>query len=217
MRVVSSSRTALERQTREAVRIRRRGGVGAILNSKAEYGRSYIPCLQLEDTDTIRELELEEKREEDERDRELAANQLEWEQEKSKERRKELKRVAREQGKPARSISSKQRREEGASTPRSKKRRYDLISTKWGEQKEGLLINSKREQRSGEQFGGGSLVALPFHDKAPSVVIQEGDPPIGKVRGALRGGTGPPPPPGPESRKAKDLGEGATPTRSSYF
>ena len=162
MRVVNSSRTALERQTREAVRIRRRGGEGAILNSKAEYGRSYIPRLQLEDTDTIRELELEEKREEDERDRELAANQLEWEQEKSKERRKELKRVAKEQGKPARSNSSKQKREEGASTPRSKKRRYDLISTKWGEQKEGLLINSKREQRSGEQFGGGVPGGLTF-------------------------------------------------------
>ena len=57
MRVVSSSRTALERQTREAVRIRRRGGEGAILNSKAEYSRSYIPRLHLEDTDTLRELE----------------------------------------------------------------------------------------------------------------------------------------------------------------
>ena len=71
MRVVNNSRTALERQTREAVRIRRRGGEGAILNSKAEYNRSYIPRLQLEEQSCIREQELEEKRMEDEMIREL--------------------------------------------------------------------------------------------------------------------------------------------------
>ena len=43
-------------------------------------------------------------------------------------------------------------------------------------------------------MGGGSLLVLPFQNKAPSVVIQEGDPPIGKVRGALGVGTGPTPP-----------------------
>ena len=37
MRIIKSSRTALERQVGEAVRIRRRGGEGAILNSKSEY------------------------------------------------------------------------------------------------------------------------------------------------------------------------------------
>ena len=39
IRVVGRAKTALERQTREAVRIRRRGGEGAILNSKAEFNR----------------------------------------------------------------------------------------------------------------------------------------------------------------------------------
>ena len=33
----------------EAVRIRRRGGEGAILNSKAEFNRCHIPRLQLEE------------------------------------------------------------------------------------------------------------------------------------------------------------------------
>ena len=40
--------------------------------------------------------------------------------------------------------------------------------------------------------------AVPFHKyKAPSVDIQEGDPPLGKERGTLGVGTGPTPPPLP--------------------
>ena len=41
-KVVSLHRTALNRQIREAVRIRRRGGAGSILNSKAEFNRCHI-------------------------------------------------------------------------------------------------------------------------------------------------------------------------------
>ena len=45
-----------------------------------------------------------------------------------------------------------------------------------------------------EKIEGGSLVAFPFQkNKAPSMYIQEGDPPIGKERGALGVGTGPTP------------------------
>ena len=40
MKVVKSFRTALSRQVGEAVRIRRRGGEGNILNSKAEYNKA---------------------------------------------------------------------------------------------------------------------------------------------------------------------------------
>ena len=46
-KIVSTHRTALNRQIREAVRIRRRGGAGMILNSKAEFNRReirVIPC-----------------------------------------------------------------------------------------------------------------------------------------------------------------------------
>ena len=43
MKVVRHFKTALARQVAEAVRIRRRGGEGAILNSKGEFNRCYIP------------------------------------------------------------------------------------------------------------------------------------------------------------------------------
>ena len=46
--MISFHRTALSRQLKEAVRIRRRGGEGSILNSKGEYNRCYIPRLELE-------------------------------------------------------------------------------------------------------------------------------------------------------------------------
>ena len=43
MRVVRPYKSAFSRQVGEAVRIRRRGGAGMILNSKAEYNRCRIP------------------------------------------------------------------------------------------------------------------------------------------------------------------------------
>ena len=51
MRVVKNFRSALSRQIYEAVRIRRRGGAGSILNSKAEYDRCRIPRLIVEEQD----------------------------------------------------------------------------------------------------------------------------------------------------------------------
>ena len=45
MRVVRFYKTALSRQVGEAVRIQRRGGQGAILNSKSEYDRCRLPRL----------------------------------------------------------------------------------------------------------------------------------------------------------------------------
>ena len=48
MRVVRFCKTPLSRQIGEAVRIRRRGGEGSILNSKAEYSRCRIPRLVVE-------------------------------------------------------------------------------------------------------------------------------------------------------------------------
>ena len=45
MRTIEFYKSALSRQTGEAVRIMRRGGTGAVLNSKSEFNRSYIPRL----------------------------------------------------------------------------------------------------------------------------------------------------------------------------
>ena len=50
-KVVTAPRSALSRQIREAVRIRRRGGEGSILNSPAEFNRCYIPRLVVEEED----------------------------------------------------------------------------------------------------------------------------------------------------------------------
>ena len=83
MRIVSGARSALERQTKEAVRIRRRGGEGAILNSKAEFNRCYIPRLQLGELD-VEQLEHEEKEELQSISRELDENLEDWEQKKQK-------------------------------------------------------------------------------------------------------------------------------------
>ena len=47
MRAVSFHRSALSRQAAEAVRIRRRGGEGSILNSKGEFNRCFIPRLMI--------------------------------------------------------------------------------------------------------------------------------------------------------------------------
>ena len=49
MMPVKYFRTALAGQVGEAVRIRRRGGEGALLNSKGEFNRSKIPRLTIQE------------------------------------------------------------------------------------------------------------------------------------------------------------------------
>ena len=66
MRMVKQSRSALEIQVGEAIRIKRRGEAGAILNSKSEYNRCYIPRLQLEDIREEQKREEEQSKEEEE-------------------------------------------------------------------------------------------------------------------------------------------------------
>ena len=52
MKVISFHTSSLDRQLMEAVRIRRRGGEGSILNSKAEYSRCHVPRLMIEKEET---------------------------------------------------------------------------------------------------------------------------------------------------------------------
>ena len=47
-KVISSHKTALNRQIKEAVRIRRRGGAARILNARGEFNRSHITRLVVE-------------------------------------------------------------------------------------------------------------------------------------------------------------------------
>ena len=80
MKVRGFFKTALARQVAEAVYIRRRGGEGAILNSKGEFSRSHIPRLQVPEEDqgaenTERELSAKILKEQD----------IQWEQNRSRE------------------------------------------------------------------------------------------------------------------------------------
>ena len=80
MRVVWSRSTALSRQISEAVRIRRRGGEGRILNSRSEYNRSHIPRLQVEEEELTKKREEEMKRLGAIQNKEMDTEQLQWEQ-----------------------------------------------------------------------------------------------------------------------------------------
>ena len=67
-KLVSTHKTALSRQIREAVRIRRRGGAASILNSRSEFNRCHIPRLVVEvedqeSKDIRKSWELQERRE----------------------------------------------------------------------------------------------------------------------------------------------------------
>ena len=120
-------RTALNRQVREAVRIRRRGGAeGGVLNSKSEFNRSHIPRLMLEvEEKDKRELRLaQEQADKEELDKVLHSLDLTWEDKKTR----------------ARELAEKKRRrlselEEGAKPPkRSKRMKYAILEEHWGEE-----------------------------------------------------------------------------------
>ena len=92
MRAVSFHRSALSRQAAEAVRIRRRGGEGSILNSKGEFNRCFIPRLMIMEEDNLEEIRKIE--EEDDRKIEswIQENQDSWERDKVKKRAEDMKR-----------------------------------------------------------------------------------------------------------------------------
>ena len=92
-KVVSSHRTALNRQIREAVQIRRRGGSGSILNSKSEFNRCHIPRLVVEEEDEQkRKKRLEkEKLEKEKTGRMLDTMEMTWGERKTLERAQALK------------------------------------------------------------------------------------------------------------------------------
>ena len=82
LKVGSYHSTALSRQVKEAVRIRRREGAGHILNSKAEFNRCHIPCLIIEEEDheVTNEREKLGKEEEDEVRKILDEENTSWKQ-----------------------------------------------------------------------------------------------------------------------------------------
>ena len=128
-KVVSYHRTALNRQIKEAVRIRRRGGMGRILNSKAEFNRCHIPRLMVEEEDeeSKKLREDREKKEDEELVRVLEDMDLAWEERKSKE----MEMADRKRRRP-------RDQEEGDKLVGGKKKRlkrmeYKLLEDDWGE------------------------------------------------------------------------------------
>ena len=124
MKVKGQFRTALARQVAEAVWIRRRGGEGAILNSKGEFSRSYIPRLQV----------VEEEFQEDAGARVKSMEHLkeqegEWEQSRRRELGKEA--VLGPRSSPLK--RQKEQTEEHKSNKRRRKLQYKLIEEGWGE------------------------------------------------------------------------------------
>ena len=78
MRAVGFYKSALSRQTAEAVRIMRRGGDGTVLNSRSEFNRCYIPRLKVEDEDLIKEIEKEELKMDDAVREDLRVSEEDW-------------------------------------------------------------------------------------------------------------------------------------------
>ena len=78
LRAMEFHKTALARQTGEAVRIQRRGGEGAVLNSMGVFERSYIPRLRLADEEVAEEIKKEEKLEDDLIRKELTRQEDSW-------------------------------------------------------------------------------------------------------------------------------------------
>ena len=96
----------------------------------------------------MKELELEDKKQEEETQKALDEFQERWEKEKTKVKGAERRRVAREQGALEKSNQYKKKLEQGADTKsnKNKKRRiYELVGASWGEQTKNLLLNKKKE------------------------------------------------------------------------
>ena len=130
MRAVKYHRTALYRQLGEAVRIRRRGGQGSILNSKAEYDRCYIPRLIVEEKDT-REQELMEEQESLKSKEQQEEEEEQWSNVKLMSRNHQDRIESSKIGASKKS-SSKKREQEQGKIPRSKKLKHEVLGEQWG-------------------------------------------------------------------------------------
>ena len=126
MRVVQYYKTALSRQTGEAVRIMRRGGAGSVLNSRSEFNRCYIPRLRVEDQEKIRELEAMEEEELNSIKVSLMEEDSVWEQGKSVRRAEGIRSTL----VPGSSVK-REGVEQGAGR-RRKRLKFDIVEDDWG-------------------------------------------------------------------------------------
>ena len=139
MKVVRSFETALSMHVGEAVRIRRRGGDGNILNSKAEYNRSRIPRL-IVDQQADKDIKQMEEEELWKRWEQLEEELREWSQIKYYAREQELREKKRQLSRIEGRIKAYKREQEGAQGPKEGKRRkliHAKIEKDWGEMSKG--------------------------------------------------------------------------------
>ena len=128
-KVVSSHRTALNRQIKEAVRIRRRGRAASILNSKSEFNRCQIPRLVVEVEDEKSRL----KRLEDER---LEEEELRGvlDREHSTWREKKARELHLQDTKRRRQSEGEEDTRPWGARRRPKKLKFATIEENWGEE-----------------------------------------------------------------------------------
>ena len=165
MRLVRQCKTSLSRQIGEGVRIRRRGGAGQILNSKAEFDRCRIPRLVIEELDEqeidrMEEQQLKNLREELEKEMEI------WTEKRSIRRDKELKRIRKKLTRIDKRVEACKRGQtsfgEGAAPKRRRKLKEPVMDERWGEQ---------------TGSSPGSIPGIPGFPIPVSQNLQEGAPP----------------------------------------
>ena len=135
IRAVKYHKTALYRQLGEAVRIRRRGGQGSILNSKSEYDRCYIPRLTVEEKDT-RELALLEEQEAKKNREQQDEDMAEWDSAKLRSRREQDRAESSRIGTIEVRISGEKREQEQlqGNGRRSKRPKQEVLGEQWGKE-----------------------------------------------------------------------------------
>ena len=125
----------------------------------------------------------------------IRENEKNWELEK-KEREKQNKSEIENWEKLKRKEKIKRLQEKWRKKDDYQEQKEEKIQSSENQNKE-IWTWRKREREEGENDaelgGGGSPVAFPIPKKAPSSLKMEGDPPLGKERGALGVGTGPTP------------------------
>ena len=186
MRVVGYHRSALSRQISEAVRIRRRGGAGGVLNSKAEYNRSHIPRLRVENEEEMKEREENLRKEQEQMEELLDREQDGWEKEKSKEKDEARRKIAKSLGRNYVAPGSKRKPGEGGSRSREKRRRYALLEENWGAPDPPVYRSTDIRYREG---GGGEEVGTMVEEERREVGEQVASPSTNRE---LDGGEGNP-------------------------
>ena len=149
MRVVSYHRTALNRQVKEAVRIRRRGGASSILNSRAEYNRCHIPRLVLEEEDeqTTKEREQLELLEMEQLIKELEQEDISWEE----RRKKAMEQVVKKRRRDGNSMEPGNKDgEEQMGRKKIKRLKFSPLGEDWGEQ---LLVGVEQTNLGNSMVG----------------------------------------------------------------